>query len=290
MSFVHAGLKASAIAIGVNTLLAAGKIVTGIAGNSYALIADGIESTADVFSSIIVWSGLRYSARPPDRTHPYGHGKAESMAAVVVSVFLIGAAILIAVQSIHEIITPHHAPAWYTLPVLVIIVAIKESMYRFMSRVGTSIGSSALKGDAWHHRSDALTSFAAFIGISIALVGGAGYETADDWAALAACTVILYNGVRLLRPAFDEVMDAAVPYATEEQLRNLARSVEGVVDVEKCRIRKSGTDLLMDIHVTVNGELTVREGHEIAQRVRANLVGSRLRVTDVVVHIEPDVF
>ena len=285
---VAPGLEASGVAIATNVVLAVTKIVTGVVGNSYALVADGIESTADVVSSLVVWSGLRVSARPPDGTHPYGHGKAESIAAVVVAVFVLGAAGIIALQSVREIRTPHHLPEWYTLVVLAAIVVVKELLYRFVFHAGSALGSSSLKADAWHHRSDAITSLAAFVGISIALIGGEGYETADDWAALAACVVIVYNGLRLLRPALDEVMDAAVPRDTVQRIRDIAGAVPGVHAVEKCRVRKSGVGLLMDIHVAVDAAISVREGHEIGHAVQDRLYASGLAIIDAVIHVEPD--
>jgi len=288
MVSVNEGLKVSGNAISINIVLALVKISTGLAGNSYALVADGIESTADVFASLVVWGGLRFSTRPPDESHPYGHGKAESLAGVVVALFLLGAAILIAAQSLHEIRTPHRPPAWYTLVVLVLVILTKEFLYRRMSSVGEELESSALKANAWHHRSDALTSLAAFVGISIALIGGEGYQVADDWAALLACGIILYNGVRLLLPALDEVMDAAAPQVIEAQLRAIASEVDGVVAIEKCRVRKSGLGLLMDIHVIVEGDITVKKGHWIGHQVKERLLASSLPVTDVVVHVEPD--
>jgi len=288
MQSVESGLALAGSAIAINLVLALVKISTGVLGNSYAMIADGIESTADIFSSLMVWSGLRLSSKPPDQSHPYGHGKAESLAGLMVAVFLIGAAILIAVQSIREILTPHHTPAWYTLLVLVLVIITKEVLYRRMFRIGQSLDSSALKSDAWHHRSDAITSAAAFLGISIALIGGPGYEAADDWAALLACSVILYNGFRLLRPALDEVMDAAAPSDVEKQIRSIATDIEGVVEIEKCRIRKSGLGFLMDVHVVVNGDLSVREGHKIGHVVKERLLGSLLPISDVIIHIEPD--
>ncbi len=288
MQSVESGLAFAGSAIAINLVLALVKISTGVLGNSYAMIADGIESTADIFSSLMVWSGLRLSSKPPDQSHPYGHGKAESLAGLMVAVFLIGAAILIAVQSIREILTPHHTPAWYTLLVLVLVIITKEVLYRRMFRIGQSLDSSALKSDAWHHRSDAITSAAAFLGISIALIGGPGYEAADDWAALLACSVILYNGFRLLRPALDEVMDAAAPSDVEKQIRSIATDIEGVVEIEKCRIRKSGLGFLMDVHVVVNGDLSVREGHKIGHVVKERLLGSLLPISDVIIHIEPD--
>jgi cation diffusion facilitator family transporter len=287
MVSVETGLRLSKLALLINTLLAAAKIVGGIVGNSYVLVADGIESTADIFSSVVVWSGLRLAVKPADEDHPYGHGKAESVASVIVSLLLLGAAFLIAVQSVHEIMTPHRAPAWFTLPLLLVVIVVKETMFRVAFRAGHSLESTALKGDAWHHRSDALTSAAAFVGISIALIGGKGYESADDWAALLACGVIAWNGLRFLRSALDEVMDASVPAEIVSQVRRLAANVDGVVDIDKCRIRKTGLHLALDIHVVVDGDLSVRRGHEIAHQVKDRLLQSQHRINDVTVHIEP---
>ena len=287
MQKARAGLKVVGNAIVINLVLALVKISVGVVGNSYALIADGIESTADIFSSLVVWSGLRVSSKPPDQNHPYGHGKAESLAGLAVALFLIGAAIFIAVQAIGEISSSHEPPAWYTLLVLALIILIKEGLFRRMHRVGSELDSSSLKSDAWHHRSDAITSGAAFIGISIALIGGEQYAAADDWAALLACAIIFANGVRLLRPAMDEVMDASAPGDVKEQVVTIASSVEGVKAIEKCRIRKSGLGYLMDIHVEVDGEDTVTEGHLIGHRVKDSLVESSLPISDVVIHIEP---
>jgi cation diffusion facilitator family transporter len=287
-SMTNDGLKISGSAIAINVFLALIKIITGLVGNSYALIAEGIESSADIFSSLIVWSGLRIALRPPDQNHPYGHGKAESIAGVVVALSLLLAAALIAVQSIREIMTPHHAPEWYTLVVLAGVILVKEVLFRRMFAVGEQMESSALKGDAWHHGSDAITSGAAFIGISIALMGGPGFEAADDWGALLACSVIVFNGLRLLFPALGEVMDEAASDEVVSQVREIASQVAGVVSIEKCRIRKSGLGYLMDIHVTVAAEMTVRRGHEIGHRVKDALESSSLPVSDVIIHIEPD--
>lgn len=290
MSSIDDGFRISRSAIAVNVILASIKITIGLIGNSYALIADGIESTMDIVSSLIVWSGLRISTKPPDEDHPYGHGKAESLAGLAVALSLLGAAVIIIVQSIREIRTPHHAPAWYTLVALIGIIVVKEFLFQKMIRVGEELESNALKSDAWHHRSDALTSLAAIIGISIALIGGTGYEVADDWAALIACGVIIYNGIRLLLPAVNEVMDGAASDEIEAQIRNIASDVDGVIDIEKCRIRKSGLSLLMDIHVVVHGGISVREGHYIGHEVQKRLTESDLQITDVAVHIEPHEF
>jgi cation diffusion facilitator family transporter len=285
---VKSGFRASVVSVVVNPLLAVVKIVAGVLGHSHALVADGIESCADVFSSLVVWKALRVSRKPPDEDHPYGHGKAESLAGILVVAALLGAAVIIGVQSVPEIITPHRGPESFTLAVLILVVVVKEGLFRYISRAGNALGSTALKGDAWHHRSDAVTSLAAFVGITIALVGGEGYETADDWAALVACVVIAWNGLSLLRPAVAEVMDASVSRDVEDRVRSIASSVEGVMMIEKCRERKSGLGLLMDIHVVVDGSLPVRDGHEIGHRVKDKLVASDLPIEDVVVHIEPD--
>ena len=283
----YRGLRSTFIGILANTLLAATKGIAGILGNSYALIADAVESTTDIASSFIVWGGLKISALPPDDDHPYGHGKAEPLAAVVVSLTLIAAAIGIAIQSIREIVTPHHAPAPFTLAVLFLVVVTKETLFRFVFKVGQSVNSTAVKSDAWHHRSDAITSAAAFIGISIALIGGVGYESADDWAALFASAIIVFNAHRILRPAINEVMDAAPPVEVDDSIRQIAQRVEGVIALEKCFIRKMGFSYYVDLHVTVDGELSVRRGHDIARQVKQAIRTSNPNVAEVLIHIEP---
>lgn len=284
---VQKGLRSTLIGILANTLLAAIKAIAGVLGNSYALIADAIESTTDIASSVIVWSGLKIAALPPDADHPYGHGKAEPLAAIVVSLTLITAAIGIAIQSVREILIPHHAPAAFTLVVLVVVVITKEILFRFVFNVGQGINSTAVKSDAWHHRSDAITSAAAFVGISISLIGGVGYESADDWAALFASTIILFNAYRILRPAINEVMDSAPSSDVDRNIRQAAQHVEGVIALEKCLIRKTGFSYYVDLHVTVDGALSVRHGHDIARQVKQAIRASNPSVAEVLVHIEP---
>jgi cation diffusion facilitator family transporter len=287
MRSVKSGLMAAGVGMALNMVLAIVKIVTGVVGNSYALIADGIESTADIVSSLVVWTGLKISSLPADDDHPYGHGKAESIAGIIVAVALLAAAVFIAVQSIREIVTPHHAPAWFTLLVLALVIGTKETLFRFVFKVGADISSTSVKGDAWHHRSDAITSAAAFIGISVALIGGPGYESADDWAALLACTVIAFNGYRLFRTALDEIMDAAPAPEVNARVRAEAGSVPGVIRVDECRVRKSGLGMFVDMQVRVDGNLTVFRGNEIAEDVAARLKASPLGVAGVMVHVEP---
>ena len=281
------GIHSTAIAIGVNVALAVIKGVAGFAGRSYALVADAIESLADVFTSLVVMGGLKIASTPPDADHPYGHGKAEPLAAMAVALGLFAAAVLIAVQSVREILTPHHAPAPFTLIVLFLVVVVKETLFRFVLGVGRAVESTAVQADAWHHRSDAITSTAAFIGIAAALIGGKGYESADDWAALLASGIIAANGYRLLKPALREVMDTAPPAAIERHVREAARQVEGVVGLEKCLVRKMGFDYHVDLHVEVDGAISVHRGHEIAHSVKAAIRRANPRVLDVLVHVEP---
>lgn len=285
---IRKGRKAAITGIVVNALLAVSKIIAGVLGHSYALIADGIESVTDIFSSAIVWSGLKIASKPPDSNHPYGHGKAEPLSAVVVAFALFAAALAIAIESVREILIPHHAPAPFTLIVLVSVIVIKILLFRYVLTVGESIDSAAVKGDAWHHRADVITSTAAFLGISIALIAGPGYESADDWFALVACVVIGWNGMRIFKIGVAEIMDEAPPAELEEQIRRISSDVAKVVDVEKCRIRKSGLEYFVDLHVTVDGSISVREGHEIAHRVKNRLIHSKLHIYDVLVHVEPD--
>lgn len=279
--------KVPLVGVAVNTTLALLKILAGVFGNSYALIADGIESTADIVTSLVVWGGLRVAETPANERHPYGYGKAEALAGVVAALGILIAAVVIAVQAIREILTPHHLPHWSTLLVLMLVVGIKEALARWTGRVGEQMDSVSLQADAWHHRADAISSLAAFVGISIALVGGKGYEPADDWAALVACTVIGYSGVRLLQLTARDILDAAPPKETEERVREIAGGVLGVRAVEKCRIRKSGTMLFVEIHIEVDGKSTVEEGHRVGGAVRAALRGGGLRIADAFVHIEP---
>lgn len=271
----------------LNLCLAGIKFAAGILGHSQALVADGVESLLDIFSSLMVWGGFHIAARPPDNDHPYGHGKAEPLASLIVALFIFLAAWWIAVHGVEGVLHPKTEPHWATLLVLVAVVGAKELFSRRMMHLSRDMGSSALKAEAWHHRSDALTSAAAFVGISIAVIGGPRYESADAWAALVACGVIVYNGLGIARGALLEVMDTAVEREFEDEVRAVAGAVVGVRQVEKCRVLKSGLGFLVDIHVHVDGRLSVRDGHEIAHAVKQALQQAPLSVTDVSVHVEP---
>lgn len=284
---LQTGARVALLGLVINIALAVIKIAAGVLGNAYVLIADGIESALDVGGSVIIWGALKFASRPPDATHPYGHGKAEPFAAIVVSLGVLAAALGLAISSVRELFLPRHAPGPITLIVLVLAVVIKETLYRYVIRIGRNAESTAIQTDAWHHRTDALTSIAAFIGISVALIGGEAWQSADDWAALFACALIAANGYRLLRPALYEILDTAPRGEIVDVVRDAARSVPGVIEVEKLFIRKMGLSFYVDLHVKVNGDISVREGHRIAHEVKRAIQESDQRTADVLVHVEP---
>jgi cation diffusion facilitator family transporter len=284
---LQTGARVALLGLFINVLVASAKITAGIFGNAYVLIADGVESALDIAGSVIIWGGLKVAARPPDATHPYGHGKAEPIAAVVVAIGVLAAALGIAIQSVRELFLPHHGPAPFTLAVLIVVVVVKEVLYRYVIRLGRDVESTALQTDAWHHRTDALTSIAAFIGISVALIGGEAWQGADDWAALFACGLIGANGYRLLKPALYEIMDTAPRGEIIDHVRTAAAAVPGVIEIDKCFARKMGLSFYVDLHIKVNGNISVREGHDIAHQVKRAIQQTDSRIVDVLVHVEP---
>jgi len=281
------GIRTTLTGAAVNILLAGAKAAAGVLGNSFALIADAAESLTDVVGSLVILGGLAYSLRPADDNHPYGHGKAEPLAAALVAGGLVGAALGIAYGALVQITSPQSMPEPYTLAVLAAVVLVKELMSRYVLRHNLEVGSAAVKTDAWHHRSDAITSALAFVGISIALIGGRGYESADDWAAVAAAVIILYNAAKLLREALSELTDEDARSPVQEKCMRVAMGVDGVASVEKFHVRKMGTSYYVDMHLEVDGSLSVRRGHEIAHAVKDAIRAADARVEDVLVHVEP---
>jgi cation diffusion facilitator family transporter len=280
-------IKATYFSIIGNTTLAIIKGLAGFFGNSYALVADAIESTTDIFASLLVLFGIKYSNRPADDNHPYGHGRAEPLITFLVVGFLITSATIIGYESIINIQTPHELPKPWTLFVLGAIIVWKEYSFRLVMKRSKETNSSSLKADAWHHRSDALTSIAAFIGISIALFLGKGYESADDWAALFASVFILYNSYLIFRPALGEIMDEHLYDDLVEEIRQVSHHVEGVIDTEKCFIRKAGMKYHVDLHARVSGEISVKEGHDISHRLKDTLKDEIPELGQILIHIEP---
>jgi cation diffusion facilitator family transporter len=283
----HQGARLVARGMALNAVLAVTKVGGGMLGHAYALVADGVESMTDIAISILIWAGFQWAAQPPDAEHPYGHGKAEAVCGLFTAVVILSASGGIGWHAIQEIRDPERLPQWWTLVILAAVVTVKVVFSRRLEQVGKDTESTALGAEAWHHLSDALTSAAAFVGITIAVVGGPAYGAADGWAALVASAVIAFNGIKIFRKSLNEVMDIAVPARMEGEVRALASRVPGVASLDKCRIRKSGLSYLVDIQVRVRGELSVREGHDIAHAVKDTLLSSMLRVSDVTVHVEP---
>jgi cation diffusion facilitator family transporter len=287
MTTEQTAIKTTWFSIAGNTGLAIIKGLAGYFGNSYALIADAIESTTDIFSSFLVLFGIKYANKPPDKNHPYGHGRAEPLVTFLVVGFLITSATIIAYESIKNIGTPHDLPKPWTLFILGAIILWKEISFRIVIRKSKETNSSSLKADAWHHRSDAITSVAAFVGISIALIFGKGYETADDWAALFASGFILYNSYLIFRPALGEIMDEHLYDDLMEHIRQVAQGVEGIINTEKCFIRKAGMKYHIDLHARVDAHITVKAGHELAHKLKDTLRHEIPELGHVLIHIEP---
>ncbi|AWG21625.1 cation-efflux pump [Flavobacterium faecale] len=288
MSNQSQAIQATYFSIIGNTILAILKGVAGIFGNSYALIADAIESTTDIFASFLVLFGIKYASRPADENHPYGHGRAEPLVTFLVVGFLIASAFLIAYESLRNINTPHALPKPWTLIVLAVIIIWKEYSFRVVMKKAIQTNSSSLKADAWHHRSDAITSVAAFLGITIALVLGKGYEAADDWAALFASVFILYNSYLIFRPALGEIMDEHFYDDLVLEIREISTQVTGILGTEKCHIRKAGMVYHVDLHARVDSEITVREGHDLAHQLKDRLKLDIPKLGNILIHIEPD--
>jgi cation diffusion facilitator family transporter len=287
MSNEQKAINTTWYSMGSNAVLAIIKWIAGYFGHSYALIADAIESSTDFLSSLLVLLGLKYASRPADKNHPYGHGKAEPLITFMVVGFLITSALVIAHESIKNIRTPHEGPRAWTLFVLAAIILWKEISYQLVIRKSRETKSTLLKADAWHHRSDAITSVTAFIGITIALIMGKGWESADDWAALAASAFILYNCYLIFRPALGEIMDEHLYDELIDQIREIAIHVNGVTGTEKCQVRKVGMRYFIDLHIEVDGDISVRQGHDIAHALKAKLMSELPELADVLMHVEP---
>ncbi len=287
MSNEQVAIKATYFSIMANSVLALIKGMAGFFGNSYALIADAIESTTDIFSSLLVLLGLKYAKRPADKSHPYGHGRIEPLITFLVVGFLITSATIIVYQSVINILNSHESPKFWTLPVLAGIILWKEISFRQVLKKSVQTNSSSLRAEAWHHRSDAITSIMAFVGISIALIFGEGYESADDWAALAAASFIYYNSYLIFRPALGEIMDEHLYDDLIEEIRRVSLTVDGILGTEKCFIRKVGTRYHVDLHALVNGKITVEKGHDLSHDLKDKLRKEIPNIGNVLIHIEP---
>jgi cation diffusion facilitator family transporter len=284
-------LRNTLIGLVASILLAVVKLLAGLFGRSSALVADAVESLADAVGSVLVWQAVRVAARPPDPRHPYGYGKAEAIAALSVGGLLVVAALFIVVKAMNEILVPHEAPAPWTLVVLALVVAVKELLFRFVMRGAAELNSDAARADAWHHRSDAITSAAAFIGVSIAVWGPqlTGIPTlvlADEAAAFLASGIILVTANSLIRPALFELLDAAADDMADD-VRRISGQVDGVRQIEKVYVRKSGSGYHVDMHLHVDPDLSIRVAHALAGKVKSVLQTELPNLGSVLIHVEP---
>ncbi|MDH4130320.1 MAG: cation diffusion facilitator family transporter [Gemmatimonadota bacterium] len=287
-SAARKGIRSAQAGLLINAALVVVKLVAGVVGNAYALVADAIESAADIFSSLVVWGGLRIASREADDEYPFGYGKAEALATAVVALMLLGAAAGIAVEATREIRTPHHTPAPFTLFVLVGVILVKEVLFRRVLAVGEATASTAVQADAWHHRSDAITSAAAFVGIAVALLGGEGWEQADDWAALVAASVIVFNGTRLLRVAIADLMDRSPGAGLLERIAAATAATPEVRDFHKLKVRKVGLGYYVDLHVQAHPLMSLRDAHVLSGKVKTAIRSQVPEVAGVIIHMEPD--
>jgi len=288
MSKVKSAIKASYFSVLGNTALAIVKGLAGVFGHSYALIADAIESTTDIFASILVLFGLKYSTKPADENHPYGHGRAEPLITFLVVGFLITSATIIIYEGITNMKAPRELPKSWTLIVLGIIIIWKEISFQYVIRKSKETDSSSLKADAWHHRSDAITSITAFIGISMTLLLGENFKNADIYAAFFAAAFIFYNSYLIFRPALGEIMDENLYDDLITEIRKVSLTVNGILDTEKCLVRKSGMKYHVDLHAVVDGSKSVKEGHKLAHDLKDKLQNEMDNIGEVLIHIEPN--
>lgn len=275
------------LGIAINAGLAIVKFAAGVVGQSFALVADAVESLVDIAGSAVVWSAMAYGDRPPDEAHPYGHGRMEAIAGLAVAGLVVAAGGWIAVEAIDGLRRPQPVPATFTLVVLAVVIAVKWTLGRAAARAADRAGgSSAGEADAWHHHADAITSGFAFAGIAIAIIGGDAWAVADDAAALAASAVIVVNGVRIARDPMQELLDRHHPEVAEAVTR-IAMDVPGVEGVERCEVRRSGRGHRVTMHAEVDPQMTVLDAHRITGRIKAAIRGARADVDSVLVHVEP---
>jgi len=273
----------------VTFLLAVGLGIVGMLGRSAALLAAAADSLADTLSSTAILVGLTIAAAAPDRQHPYGHGKAEPVAGKAVAIVLIIIALGVLWRSLVDLV--QHAvrppPEVYTLYAAVAAGVVHELLFRYQYRVGTRVGSVSLQVDAWNHRMDVLSNLVAVVGVAGSRLGGPGWSWLDNVAGAAIAFVILYVGVKLFRQAAMELMDTRLPEDQMLEIRRVIENVEGVLDVELIRARKSGLVIFLDVHIEVDRFLSVEEGHRIASLVRHRVRDELPQVADVLVHVEP---
>jgi cation diffusion facilitator family transporter len=282
--------RAALWGVGLSAGLGALKLCGGVFGHSEALVSDAIHSFGDALNAGVVWGSLLWAQRPADREHPYGHTRAEAVAGSNVALLLILSALWIGWQALSTLGEASPAPELYTLAIAAVNILLQEGLYRYESNVARRTGSSAVRATAWDYRLDALGSLAVLIGLAISYWGGAAWRAADHVAALAVALVVLWAGGALLWNSVQELMDRQAEPAVLEAVRREALAVPGVRGVEKLLARKTGLEYLVDIHIEVDADASVREGHAIGHAVKDRLTANIVTVKDVLVHIEPSPF
>ncbi|MCB0324801.1 MAG: cation transporter [Bdellovibrionales bacterium] len=279
--------SAALLGLTVNGLLGTAKLVGGIFGNSFALLADAVNSLGDVVTSLAILVALRVAQRPPDTNHPYGHMRAESIAACNVSLLVVLSALLVGWEAIVRLPVQHPIPPRWTLWIAAINVVVKESLYHYKMRVGRRTGSTALRAAAWDHRSDALSAFAVLVGLMTIRFGGERLLWADEIGSLVVVGIIVVSGFRLFRESASELMDVQADGSLVESIRSCAEQVDNVMQIETLRVRKAGLEYLVDIHVQVLPTMSVAEGHAVGHSVKDRLLHAFPAIRDVLVHLEP---
>lgn len=280
-------MRAAGLGLAINLLLGIVKLIGGLVGQSFALISDAVNSLGDVVTSLVVLFAMRVAQQPPDDEHPYGHTRAEAIAGSNLALLVIVSALLVGWEAVQRIATPHDLPPVWTLWIAASNVLIKEGLYRYKRSVGLRTGSSALMANAWDHRSDAFCSLAVLIGLGIVRWGGPAWIGADEVAALVVVAAIVWSGAKLFRSSSSELMDSQADEQFVREIRRVAESIPDVRAVETLWVRKSGLEYFADIHIEVDGHLTVDEGHRIGHAVKDRLVGEFIHLRDVLVHLEP---
>lgn len=287
MNSKKTAFKTILISIASSLILAVIKGISGNMGHSDALIADALESSSDVIASLLVLFGMYYSHKPADEDHPYGHGKAEALSTFGVVGFLLISATLIAYNGIQNLFIDQQQPATFTIYILLGIIVWKELSFRYVVNKGKKTNSLSLQADAWHHRADAISSLIALFGIGISIIFGAEYSKADDWAAIVSALFIVYNAYTIFRPALGEILDEHTHHDLIEKIRNMQNEVDGVIAIEKCLVRKTGMYYFVDIHLEVDGNISVEKGHKIGHDFKNHIMNKIPEINDVLVHIEP---
>lgn len=279
--------RAAWLGLGVNLSLGVMKIIAGSVAHSYALLSDAVNSLGDVVTTVVVLIALRLAQQPPDDEHPYGHTRAEAIAASNVALLIIISALALAWRTLDRPVGQAVIPPGWALVLAAVNVIIKEALYRYKLRVGTRTGSAAIIANAWDHRSDALCSFAVLVGLFLTRIGGQYGIWADTAASLLVIAVVVANGIVVFRRSVHELLDPQAGDDFVREIRGAAITMPGVLGVEKLWVRKSGLEFFADIHLEVDPEITVAEGHRIGHAVRDRLIEKFPPLRDVLVHLEP---